>query len=128
MIDVEQTPLGSFEENAFLRLERVVQPPHALGSLDVDRVLRLDVLRFVAGDEADPVGRKTVAKQRRIAELFHQRHRELVIGIRQDRDRVFRAQTVEERLGARQRRDARDDALDVLEPDLLESRRRINAS
>jgi hypothetical protein len=34
-------------------LERIVQPAHALGGLDVDRVLRLDFLRFVAGDEAE---------------------------------------------------------------------------
>ena len=34
-------------------LERVVQLAHALGGFDVDGVLRLDDLRFVAGDEAE---------------------------------------------------------------------------
>ena len=35
-------------------LQRVVQAAHALGGLHVHRVLRLDLLRLVAGDEAEP--------------------------------------------------------------------------
>ena len=34
------------------RFERIVQLAHALGSLDIDRVLRLDDLRLVAGHKA----------------------------------------------------------------------------
>ena len=34
--------------------QRVVQAAHALGGPDVDRILRLDFLRLVAGDEAEP--------------------------------------------------------------------------
>ena len=34
-------------------LERVVQPPHALGGADVDGVLRLDLQRFVARQKAE---------------------------------------------------------------------------
>jgi hypothetical protein len=34
-------------------LELVVEPAHALGGLDVDRVLLLDLLSGVAGDEAE---------------------------------------------------------------------------
>ena len=35
------------------RPEQVVQPAHLLGRLDVDRILRLDFLRAIAGDEAE---------------------------------------------------------------------------
>ena len=35
------------------RLERIVQLAHALGGLDVDRVLRRDGLRAVTGDEGE---------------------------------------------------------------------------
>jgi hypothetical protein len=34
--------------------QRVVQASHAFGRLDVDRVLRRDGLRLVAGDKAEP--------------------------------------------------------------------------
>jgi len=35
------------------RLEQVVEAAHLLGRLDVHRVLRLDLLRAIAGDEAE---------------------------------------------------------------------------
>ena len=51
----QQAHQQHFQRVAFVAagLERVVQLAHLLGGLDVDRVLRLDLLRLIAGDEAE---------------------------------------------------------------------------
>ncbi len=51
----QQAHQQHFERMALVtrRLERIVQPAHALGGLDVDRVLRRDGLRAVTGDEGE---------------------------------------------------------------------------